>query len=102
MHRYTQLAAAVLAALSTYSYADDTPPAQGAAGKDAATLPTVNVTAEQDASQSDYQPAISNVGAKTPQALRDIPQTINVVDKELMQAQGASSLADALRNVPGI
>src|SRR6185437_5635200 len=46
--------------------------------------------------------SISNVGAKTPQALRDIPQTINVVDKQLMQAQGAASLPDALRNVPGI
>ncbi|HXA46327.1 MAG TPA: TonB-dependent receptor plug domain-containing protein, partial [Burkholderiaceae bacterium] len=102
MHRYTPLAAAVLAALSTYSYADDGSPTQSAPIKDVATLPTVKVTGEQDASQNDYQPAVSNVGAKTPQALRDIPQTVNVVDKELMQAQGASSLADALRNVPGI
>ena len=102
MHRYTPLAAAVLAALSTYSYADGSLPAQAAPAKDVATLPTVNVTGQEDASQKDYQPAVSNVGAKTPQALRDIPQTINVVDKDLMQAQGAMSLADALRNVPGI
>lgn len=34
--------------------------------------------------------------------LRDIPQTINVVPKEVIQQQGATSLRDVLRNVPGI
>ena len=34
--------------------------------------------------------------------LRDIPQSITVVNKALMQSQGANSLADALRNVSGI
>lgn len=34
--------------------------------------------------------------------LRDVPQTINVVPKEIIQEQGAISLADVLRNVPGI
>jgi catecholate siderophore receptor len=62
-------------------------------------LPEIGVHAQQN---DDYVPGVSNVGAKTPQALRDIPQTIDVVDKSLMQAQGATSLPDALRNVPGI
>ncbi len=97
MHRMTPIAAAILAALSTAAYADG--PTQQA--QPASTLPTVNVSDTQD-SANDYQPSVSNVGAKTPQALRDIPQTINVVDKQLMQAQGATSLPDALRNVPGI
>ncbi|MFZ6850169.1 TonB-dependent receptor [Undibacterium sp. RuRC25W] len=34
--------------------------------------------------------------------LRDIPQSITVVNKALMQSQGANSLSDALRNVSGI
>jgi catecholate siderophore receptor len=63
-------------------------------------LPEVRVYGQQTA--NDYVSGVSNVGAKTAQALRDIPQTVNVVNKELMAAQGATTLADALRNVPGI
>ncbi len=64
------------------------------------TLPTITVQATTKT--SNYKPTYSTVGAKTSQELRDIPQTVNVVNKSLMQAQGATSLADALRNVPGI
>ena len=39
---------------------------------------------------------------KLPQLIRDIPQTISVIPKEVMQAQAATSLRDVLRNVPGI
>lgn len=39
---------------------------------------------------------------KLPGPLRDIPQTITVIPKELIQEQGATSLRDVLRNVPGI
>ncbi len=34
--------------------------------------------------------------------LRDVPQTINVVPKKVIEEQGAISLAEVLRNVPGI
>ncbi|MFT4176555.1 MAG: TonB-dependent siderophore receptor [Luteolibacter sp.] len=34
--------------------------------------------------------------------LRDVPQTVNVVPKQLIEEQGATSLASVLRNVPGI
>lgn len=34
--------------------------------------------------------------------IRDIPQTISVIPKEIIQQQGATSLADVLRNVPGM
>ena len=64
-----------------------------------ATLPEVKV---QDTPGNDYNPAISTIGGAVPMALRDIPQSITVVNSALMQAQGATSLADALRNVPGI
>ncbi|HEX3897133.1 MAG TPA: TonB-dependent siderophore receptor [Rudaea sp.] len=39
---------------------------------------------------------------KTQQSVHDIPQTVNVINRELLQAEGATSFADALRNVPGI
>lgn len=94
MHlRYSPLTAAILAILASPSHADDAT---------APVLPTVTVNAEADAGARDYRPAVSTVGAKTAQDVRDIPQTVNVVNKALMQAQGATSLADALRNVPGI
>jgi len=62
-------------------------------------VPSVEIRAKKS---NDFLPGVSTIGAKTPQALRDIPQTITVVDKSLMQSQGAASLADALRNVAGI
>jgi catecholate siderophore receptor len=39
---------------------------------------------------------------KLPSDQKDIPQSVTVLDRSLLQAQGAASLADALRNVPGI
>ncbi|MCK9368020.1 MAG: TonB-dependent siderophore receptor [Metallibacterium scheffleri] len=43
--------------------------------------------------------AIGPLGA---QSLRDVPQTLTVLDAALLQSQGVTSLSDALRNVPGI
>jgi catecholate siderophore receptor len=51
---------------------------------------------------NDYETDTSTVGAKMPTSLRDIPQTVVVVNRDLLDAQGATSLQDALRNVPGI
>jgi catecholate siderophore receptor len=34
--------------------------------------------------------------------LRDVPQTVTVIPKEVMQEQGVSNLRDVLKNVPGI
>jgi catecholate siderophore receptor len=39
---------------------------------------------------------------KLPQPLRDIPQTVSVIPREVMRDQAATSLRDVLRNVPGI
>ncbi|MGT2492920.1 TonB-dependent receptor [Cupriavidus basilensis] len=49
----------------------------------------------------DYN-AVKNSISKLPEELRDIPQSVTVVNKALIDAQGGTSLADALRNVPGI
>ena len=66
----------------------------------AAALPEVRISGE--APTDDYAPATSSVGAKVPTALRDIPQSVTVVNRAVLDAQGAASLSDALRNVPGI
>lgn len=39
---------------------------------------------------------------KFTQPVRDIPQTISIIPKEVIQSQGATTLRDVLRNVPGI
>jgi catecholate siderophore receptor len=39
---------------------------------------------------------------KFTEPLRDVPQTINVIPRTVMEQQGATTLRDALRNVPGI
>lgn len=59
------------------------------------------VTVRESAPTNDYAPGLTNVG-RVPAPVRDIPQTVNVINKAVMESQGATSLADALRSVPGI
>ena len=81
--------------------ADNTSANTGAnAVADSGTLPTIGVAAQ--AEQQDFQAERSSVGAKTPTALRDIPQTVTVINKNLLASQGATSFTDALRNAPGV
>ena len=42
------------------------------------------------------------ISPKYTEPLRDIPQTITVIDKETIEEQGATTLRDVLRNIPGI
>ena len=58
---------------------------------------TVEVTAEEIYSESQ---AVTATKMNVP--LLDIPQTVNVVNNELIRAQGATSMQDALRNVPAV
>ena len=67
---------------------------------DDVTLKSVKV--QEKAISNDYSPAISTVGAKAPTPIRDIPQTVNVINRAVIEAQGATTLKEALRNVPGI
>jgi catecholate siderophore receptor len=65
-----------------------------------ATLPEVKV---QGASPADeYAPGISTIGGKTETPLRDIPQSVTVIPRPVIDAQGGATLTQALRNVPGI
>jgi catecholate siderophore receptor len=67
---------------------------------DAQTLPTIGV--QSQAVEQDFQADRASVGAKTPTALRDIPQTVTVINRDLLASQGATSFTDALRNAPGV
>ena len=66
----------------------------------AVTLPAVSVMGST--SKDSYNTDFSTIGGGVPMPISDIPQTVTIINSALMQAQGATSLADALRNVPGI
>src|SRR5271154_4547684 len=63
----------------------------------AAPLPEVVVTGTQNS----YKTKQSDL-PKLPEPLRDTPQSITVVPRELMDDQHTTTLRDALRNVAGI
>ena len=91
--RLQPVAAALLAAFSS-------PIVLAQAQPHSSDLP--EVTVRDNATPNDYAPATSNAGSKTPAAIRDIPQTVTVINRAVLESQGAATLTDALRNVPGI
>lgn len=66
----------------------------------AATLPATTISGISD--QQSYKTTESTTATKIDAPLRDIPQTINVVPQSVIKDQGAQSLEDVLKNVPGI
>lgn len=64
-----------------------------------AQLPEVVVKGKQE--EEGYNPTELS-SPKYPEPLRDVPQTINVVPQSVIEDQGAATLRDVLRNVPGI
>ena len=70
--------------------------AQGIAAQ---TLPGVTIRANTD---QGYSPAASSTATKGSSALRDIPQTVNVVPAQVLRDQAVRSMEEALRNVPGV
>ena len=52
--------------------------------------------------QNDRYKATGTTGAKIDAPLRDIPQAINVIPEQLIKDQGARSIQDVLKNVPGV
>ena len=96
--RLTPMAAALLAAFAAPIALQSTAFAQAKTSE--TTLPEVQV--HGNAGNSDYSPGLSTVGGKTPTAIRDIPQSVTVINRAILDAQAATTLTDALRNVPGI
>ncbi|KAF1024093.1 MAG: putative TonB-dependent receptor BfrD [Paracidovorax wautersii] len=75
------------------------PAAPGPAG---ATLGEVRVTAAAGGDDTAYNTVRSSGATKTATALRDVPQTMDVVPQQVIRDQGATSMQDVLRNVAGV
>ncbi|NID15603.1 catecholate siderophore receptor Fiu [Luteibacter yeojuensis] len=94
---------AVLLALAHGATAAEVPvdvpaPPQQAKVNDAQALPGMKVEADRS---SDYR--VDKVSSpKFTQSLLDTTQTIQVIGKQLIQQQGATTLTEALRNSPGV
>ncbi len=96
--KLTPIGAAVAAMLAGPGIAlAQTTGTTGATGAET-TLPEVKV--RDAAPGGDFAPGLSNAGGRVPTPIRDIPQTVNVINRAVMESQGATSLADALRSVP--
>lgn len=60
----------------------------------------IHAEAESVEIRDDSRPVISS--PKFTQPMLDTPQTVTVISKEVMEEQGATTLRDVLRNVPGL
>ena len=66
-------------------------------------LKTVSLKIQEVAEQVEVTGESSTISSpKYTAPLRDIPQTINIIDKETIEEQGATTLREVLQNVPGI
>lgn len=100
LHRLHPLAAALLTTLCGTALAQPTAPAGATA---AATPQTLGeVTVQSTTGDDGYSPAVSTSATKGSAPLRDVPQAVNVVPEQFMRDQGARSMEDVLRNVPGV
>ena len=99
--RCAPVAAAVLIAVYGSVAATRPVQAQNAPSEESSsttTLPKVRVQAEAGG----YDAQVTATATKTNAALRDVPQSISVVTRELIQDQAMQSLTDVIRYAPGV
>jgi catecholate siderophore receptor len=65
-----------------------------------ATMQTVTVTGARPS--DDFAPPVAPALQRVGSDIMDVPQSVIVINKALMQSQGATSLTSAVRNVPGV
>lgn len=65
-----------------------------------ATMQPVTVTGSRPS--EDFQATKGSINRMGAASLMDVPQTVVIINKALMQSQGVTSLTDAVRNVPGV
>jgi len=63
------------------------------------TLPPVTVTADR---VDGYSPRTTSAGTRTTTPIENIPQSVVVIDKQIIEDQGSSTLSDVLRNVSNV
>ena len=109
MNRLTPIASALLALTAAAPVWSQSAPANDAAAAGstaaAATAPGAVMGVQEveieGQSAKDFTRNDSSLN-KLSADLRDVPQSVTVLSKSLLQSQGATSLSDALRNVPGV
>ncbi|RXZ38640.1 TonB-dependent siderophore receptor [Oxalobacteraceae bacterium CAVE-383] len=99
MNRLTPIAAALLAVFASPVHAQQAAPASASAT--ASSSPTVMENVTVTGNREDFSSPTVSV-TKLPADLHDVPQSVVVVNKALLESRGATSLTDALRNVSGI
>jgi catecholate siderophore receptor len=97
--RMTPAAAAVRLALAAAMLASPSAFAQTAVPAEATALQEVKIVG---VAERGYTAKSTSTATKTDTLLRDTPQAITVVTKELMRDQAMQSMADVIRYVPGI
>ena len=80
--------------------ANATKPVDPNAPAPAATMTPVTVTGSRPS--DDFAPPPASLNRLGATDVRDIPQSVVVINKAIMQSQGATSLGSAVRNIPGI
>ena len=65
-----------------------------------ATMQTVTVTGSRPS--EDFQVTRASINRLGAADLMDVPQTVVVINRALMQSQGATTMENAMRNVPGV
>lgn len=63
------------------------------------TLQTVEITGRKE---KNYKNSVSYGGTKTAAEIKDVPQSIQYITKEMMQDQGAVRMTDVVKNVSGV
>ncbi|HEY4317296.1 MAG TPA: TonB-dependent siderophore receptor [Herbaspirillum sp.] len=104
MNRLTPIAAALVAVFASPVHAQQAAPApapSSASAPAAASSPAVLENVTVTGNREDFNSPTVSV-TKLPADLHDVPQSVVVVNKALLESRGATSLTDALRNVSGI
>ncbi|GAB4304291.1 MAG: hypothetical protein Kow0091_05890 [Geminocystis sp.] len=60
------------------------------------------VTGEQESQDEGYNPSNATTGTRTDTPLRDIPASIQVIPRQLLEDQNTTRIQDALQNLSGI
>jgi catecholate siderophore receptor len=101
--RLTPIALALSALTPLHGFAQQAESAATAPAKPATSVPStlreVKVQDQQDKNNFGANPVSIS---RLPAELRDIPQSVTIINQAVMQSQGATSLASALKNVPGL
>ena len=89
----------VLAGIPTLALAQTEPAGQSQQDTAPQTLPTIEV---KGAARSAYLTTRSASATKTDTPLRDVPQSVTIVTRNVIADQGMQSMADVTRYIPGV